>query len=130
MPKNNEVDEQLLLSLIAEADPRKKMNESIEGSEHRPDEAPDSYSRSISAPKNRGGLADYTMKFVVPTPCKSRVGAYIDKELHRRITAIVGLSGTREVTVGSYIDNVLKEHFKEYEVEVKQYCQKSVNRII
>lgn len=75
-------------------------------------------------------LAYYTERFVTPTAGKYRAAAYIDRELHRKITAIVSVSGTREVTVGSYIDNVLQEHFAAYEAEAKQYCQRTVNRIL
>ena len=37
--------------------------------------------------------------------------------------------GKRQLTVGNYIDNVLKEHFEKHADEVKTYLQKSYNKI-
>ena len=56
-------------------------------------------------------------------------GVYIDKELHQKISVIVGIAGKRQLTVGNYIDNVLKEHFEKHADEVKTYLQKSYNKI-
>ena len=61
--------------------------------------------------------------------CEGRQGVYIDKELHQKISVIVGIAGKRQLTVGNYIDNVLKEHFEKHADEVKTYLQKSYNKI-
>ncbi len=42
---------------------------------------------------------------------------------------MVGIAGKRQLTVGNYIDNVLREHFEKHSDEVKAYCQKSYNKI-
>ena len=64
-----------------------------------------------------------------PYKCDGRQGVYIDKELHQKISVIVGIAGKRQLTVGNYIDNVLKEHFEKHADEVKTYLQKSYNKI-
>lgn len=74
-------------------------------------------------------LADFIRKFLTPYKCEGRQGVYIDKELHRKISVIVGIAGKRQLTVGNYIDNVLKEHFEKHSEEVKTYLQKSYNKI-
>ena len=77
----------------------------------------------------RTALADFIRKFLTPYKCEGRQGVYIDKELHRKISVIVGIAGKRQLTVGNYIDNVLKEHFEKHADEVKTYLQKSYNKI-
>jgi Protein of unknown function (DUF3408). len=74
-------------------------------------------------------LADFIRKFLTPYKCDGRQGVYIDKELHQKISVIVGIAGKRQLTVGNYIDNVLKEHFEKHADEVKTYLQKSYNKI-
>lgn len=83
-----------------------------------------------SSPKTiRTALADFIRKFLTPYKCEGRQGVYIDKELHQKISVIVGIAGKRQLTVGNYIDNVLKEHFEKHADEVKTYLQKSYNKI-
>lgn len=74
-------------------------------------------------------LADFIRKYLTPYKCEGRQGVYIDKELHQKISVIVGIAGKRQLTVGNYIDNVLKEHFEKHADEVKTYLQKSYNKI-
>lgn len=77
----------------------------------------------------RTALADFIRNFLTPYKCEGRQGVYIDKELHQKISVIVGIAGKRQLTVGNYIDNVLKEHFDKHADEVKTYLQKSYNKI-
>ena len=77
----------------------------------------------------KAALAEFMRRFLTPYKCEGRQGVYIDKELHRKISVIVGIAGKRQLTVGNYIDNVLREHFEKHSDEVKAYCQKSYNKI-
>lgn len=77
----------------------------------------------------RTALTDFIRKFLTPYKCDGRQGVYIDKVLHQKISVIVGIAGKRQLTVGNYIDNVLKEHFEKHADEVKTYLQKSYNKI-
>ena len=74
-------------------------------------------------------LTYFIRRFLTPYKCESRQGVYIDRELHQKISVIVGIAGKRQLTVGNYIDNVLREHFEKHSDEVKTYCQKSYNKI-
>lgn len=91
------------------------------------------YSETVTekpSPKTiRTALVDFIRKFLTPYKCEGRQGVYIDKELHQKISVIVGIAGKRQLTVGNYIDNVLKEHFEKHSDEVKTYLQKSYNKI-
>ena len=73
----------------------------------------------------------YLRSLMAGTPVEppAAVPVYIDRELHRKISVIVGIAGKRQLTVGNYIDNVLREHFENHSDEVKAYCQKSYNKI-
>ena len=77
----------------------------------------------------KAAQAEFMRRFLTPYKCEGRQGVYIDKELHRKISVIVGIAGKRQLTVGNYIDNVLREHFEKHSDEVKAYCQKSYNKI-
>ena len=83
-----------------------------------------------SLPKSlKTTLTDFIRRFLTPYKCENRQGVYIDRELHQKISVIVGIAGKRQLTVGNYIDNVLREHFEKHSDEVKAYCQKSYNKI-
>lgn len=89
-----------------------------------------SETRETRTPKTlRTALTDFVQMYLTPRKCEGRQGVYIDKELHQKISVIVGIAGKRQLTVGNYIDNVLKEHFEKHSDEVKAYCQKSYNKI-
>ena len=77
----------------------------------------------------KAALAEFMRRFLTPYKCEGRQCVYIDKELHQKISVIVGIAGKRQLTVGNYIDNVLREHFEKHSDEVKAYCQKSYNKI-
>ena len=76
----------------------------------------------------KAAQAEFMRRFLTPYKCEGRQGVYIDKELHQKISVIVGIAGKRQLTVGNYIDNVLREHFEKHSDEVKAYCQKSYNK--
>lgn len=90
---------------------------------------PETVTEKPSPKTIRTALADFIRRFLTPYKCEGRQGVYIDKELHQKISVIVGIAGKRQLTVGNYIDNVLKEHFEKHSDEVKTYLQKSYNKI-
>ena len=90
---------------------------------------PEAIAEKPSPKTIRTALADFIRRFLTPYKCEGRQGVYIDKELHQKISVIVGIAGKRQLTVGNYIDNVLKEHFEKHSEEVKTYLQKSYNKI-
>lgn len=106
------------------------MNETVRGVPDTDDTGwPEVIVEKPSPKTIRTALADFIRRFLTPYKCEGRQGVYIDKELHQKISVIVGIAGKRQLTVGNYIDNVLKEHFEKHSEEVKTYLQKSYNKI-
>ena len=96
------------------------MNETVKGVPDADDTGcPEVIAEKPSPKTIRTALADFIRRFLTPYKCEGRQGVYIDKELHQKISVIVGIAGKRQLTVGNYIDNVLKEHFEKHSEEVK-----------
>ena len=67
-------------------------------------------------------MADYKRRFVVCTKeprCNNTVG--IRTKYHKRIAQIVEFIGDDEVSIFSYLDNVLKNHFETYHDEISAH---------
>lgn len=77
----------------------------------------------------RYGSSEYAERFLKPHSCENRQGVYIDRELHKKISVIVGVAGNRNMTVGGYIDRVLEYHFEQFGDAIKSYCAKSYSKI-
>ena len=106
------------------------VNETVRGVPDADDTGcPEAIGEKPSPKTIRTALADFIRRFLTPYKCEGRQGVYIDKELHQKISVIVGIVGKRQLTVGNYIDNVLKEHFEKHSEEVKTYLQKSYNKL-
>lgn len=135
--EQNPVDEAYLRSLMAGSPPERvtpsvpqkgetdrETTEEVK-TEFEAEEVPEkAASKTLKA-----ALAEFMRRFLTPYKCEGRQSVYIDKELHQKISVIVGIAGKRQLTVGNYIDNVLREHFEKHSDEVKAYCQKSYNKI-
>lgn len=67
-------------------------------------------------------MADYKRRFVVHTKeprCNKTVG--IRTKYHKRIAQVVEFIGDDEVSIFSYLDNVLKHHFETYHNEISEH---------
>jgi hypothetical protein len=67
-------------------------------------------------------MADYKRRFVVNTKeprCNKTVG--IRTKYHKRIAQIVEFIGDDDVSIFSYLDNVLKHHFETYHNEISEH---------
>ena len=86
-------------------------------SEEQPKPAPVEKSR-----KERGRRLSHKELFVKSTSLKARRGiqVYIRPEFHEQIQRIVDVVGKKEVTIASYLDNVLAFHFEMFETEIEQ----------
>jgi len=67
-------------------------------------------------------MADYKRQFIANTkePKNGKVVG-IRKKYHTRISQIVEYIGDDEVTIFSYLDNVLKHHFETFHNEISEY---------
>lgn len=67
-------------------------------------------------------MADYKRRFVASTKeprCNKTVG--IRTKYHKRIAQIVEFIGDDDVSIFSYLDNVLKHHFETYHDEISEH---------
>jgi hypothetical protein len=65
---------------------------------------------------------DYESLFVCESSVTARQGkqVYIRKDYHDRILKIIQVIGKNEVSIASYIDNVLTQHFDTYQSEITE----------
>jgi hypothetical protein len=82
--------------------------------------------------KRKRKSQDYESLFIRESNDTARLGktAYIRKEYHDRILKIVQVVGGNEVSLFSYIDNVLAHHFDTFQEDISQaYKQRISNSI-
>ena len=70
---------------------------------------------------------DYASLFLVNTEITARSGKQVGirQTYHNRIAKIVRVIGKRDVTIFSYIDNVLKHHFDTFQGEISELYRKN-----
>ena len=75
-----------------------------------------------------GEESGYVRLFIHESPVCARLGKtiYLRKEFHERIQRIVQTIGNNEMSIFSYVDNVLEQHFAAYQDEItKEYRKRS-----
>lgn len=72
--------------------------------------------------KSKNKESDYRSLFLKEAVIPARIGktVYIRKEYHERILLILRVIGKDEVSLFSYIDNVLAHHFDTYQAEITE----------
>lgn len=127
---NTEIDESFILASIKKnklTDNRENTPQTVQPlpeEEHLP-EPPKEENR-----KKRGRSQDYESLFIKEVTITARLGktVYIRKEYHDRILKIVQVIGGNEVSLFSYIDNVLSHHFDSFQEEITEnYNKKNGN---
>ncbi len=125
--KKEDIDEKAIIASFLQDEPTDHdslVNETRESAEEPPAvqaEAPKEESRRR---KSKG--QDYENLFIRNTDTSTRSGktAYIRKEFHDRITRIVQVIAGNELTLFSYLDNVLEHHFNTYQEEISDLYKK------
>jgi len=72
----------------------------------------------------------YLSLFIRQTDSKARFGKHVPirQEYHERIQKIVRVIGKDEISIFNYIDNVLSQHFEDFQEDiVKLYNEKNKN---
>lgn len=109
-----EIDEAYLISTIQNGQ---------QGTEQKTEKA-------IAKPKTKKVevSSGYVPVFIRQTDSKARFGKHVPirQEYHERIQKIVRVIGNDEISIFDYIDNVLSQHFEEFQEEiVKLYNEKN-----
>ena len=83
----------------------------------RPKEEPERRRRNGKPEKT-----DYDGTFVCEANVTARLGkqVYIHKEYHDRIQKMLHVIGGNEVTIASFLDNVLTHHFTQFQEEIAE----------
>lgn len=71
-------------------------------------------------------MSDYKNRFLVNVNIPTRSGKLVGirKKYHSRISKIVKTIGDNEVTLFSYIDNILKHHFETFQDDISELYKK------
>ena len=79
--------------------------------------------------KARNKEQDYGALFLKEATIPARIGktVYIRKEYHERIQLILRVIGKDEVSLFSYIDNVLAHHFDMFQEDIKRLYEQNNN---
>lgn len=72
--------------------------------------------------RKRSKLPDYESLFLAEAGIPTRSGKLVSirEKYHKRIAKIVRVLGKKDVSIFSYIDNVLSHHFNTYQYEIKE----------
>lgn len=70
--------------------------------------------------KQKQKETDYISIFMSNSNIKARSGKliYIRPEYHEKVSKIIHVVGKNEISIFSYIDNVLTHHFEEFQEEI------------
>lgn len=79
--------------------------------------------------KSRSKDPDYRSLFLKEAAIPARIGktVYVRKEYHERIQLILRVIGKDEVSLFSYIDNVLAHHFDMFQEDIKRLYEQNNN---
>ncbi len=68
--------------------------------------------------KNSSNTGDYEAAFLCRNEIRQRQSVYISQAVHQTVMLIVKQIASNDVSVGGYIDNVLKHHLEKYKDEI------------
>jgi len=74
--------------------------------------------------------ADYNSLFLQRNEIKIRSCVYISQRIHKTISEIVRVIGSKDVTVGGYIDNVLLQHLEAHKDEINDLYKRERSDLI
>ena len=123
-PNIEEIDENYIINSFRQDDltipPSARATELPSGNDEPEPEPIQREESRRRKPKSRE--TDYRSLFLKEAAIPARIGktVYIRKEYHERIQLILRVIGKDEVSLFSYIDNVLAHHFETYQAEITE----------
>ena len=121
-PNIEEIDENFIINSFRQDDltipPSARATELPSGNDEPEPEPIQREESRRRKPKSRE--TDYRSLFLKEAAIPARIGktVYIRKEYHERIQLILRVIGKDEVSLFSYIDNVLAQHFETYQAVI------------
>ena len=88
--------------------------------------------KTVKKPKEKKNetTSNYLSLFIRQSDGKARFGKHVPirQEYHERIQKIVRIIGNDEISIFNYIDNVLSQHFEDFQEDiVKLYNEKNTD---
>jgi hypothetical protein len=99
----------------------------IQNSQQTTEQKPEKATSKVKAKKTEVSIG-YLPVFIRQTDSKARFGKHVPirQEYHERIQKIVRVIGNDEISIFDYIDNLLNQHFEDFQEEiVKLYNEKN-----
>lgn len=119
-----EIDEDFLLASIG----NKKEGKTIPTKEEPQTKEPPPKKR---VKQNSTANENYEVDFLCRNEITERRSAYVSKEVHETIKLIVlQIGGMSNLSVGGYIDNVLKHHLEKYKDEINTLYKQSRSDLV
>ncbi len=123
MKKDETIDEKKLMEMMAQ--PFSKDRELPEMGETKPKKTE---TKSPKKPRQKAEIisiekrTSYQELFLQKTNLTARNGKsiYIQPEMHEVLFRITRVIADGDISVSNYLDNILRNHFAEYEAEIKK----------
>ncbi|WP_165044699.1 DUF3408 domain-containing protein [Dysgonomonas sp. ZJ709] len=112
----HEIDEDFLLASIGDRKEGKAPPVKEESESNEPVKTKDFVSNKRNKRNNNTG--DYEAAFLCRNEIRQRQSVYISQSVHQTVMLIVKQIASNDVSVGGYIDNVLKHHLEKYKDEI------------
>jgi len=119
----NEINEESILASIVEERKKKSVAKPVKDSS-----ASNEPRKQEEKRKRRSNQPDYEILFIKESDVTTRQArhVYIRTDFHDRISKIIHIIAHNEMSIFSYIDNVLAHHFEEFQNEIiKSYKEKN-----
>lgn len=127
--KEYEIDEEFLLASIGDHKEGKPPLKKEVITDDEPIKPKDNSANSKRNKRN-SNTEDYEELFLCRNEIRQRQAVYISQSVHQTIMQIVKQIAGNDVSVGGYIDNVLKHHLGKYKDEINSlYKQDRTNLI-
>jgi hypothetical protein len=84
--------------------------------------------QAIFRSQSRKEETDYAAVYLKKKELKTRQCVYISRDMHGIVSRITRMFPDSEVTVGSYIDNVLMQHFEAHRDEINELYKQELQR--
>lgn len=80
----------------------------------------------------KDGEKDYNSLFLVDSGEIARKGKTVNirPEFHDRLSLLLRVYANSNITLFSYIDNILKTHLDTYQVEIDELLESSINQLL
>ena len=127
--KAEEIDANFIINAFRQDDPTIPLSARTTGTPGKEDNEPEEESAGETVKseperrrKQKNREQEYLALFMKEATIPARMGktVYVRKEFHERIQLILRIIGKDEVSLFSYIDNVLAHHLNMFEEEIKK----------